>query len=72
MAFGTPVSQLGMPANAKLHRMAPSWSYILEQSGARVCFASSGIDAEIAPHAPKSLERLITIGSAGYDAAVCG
>ena len=55
-----------VPANAKLH--GAELGYILEHSGARVCFASDGIDAEIAPHAPKSLERLITIGSAEYEA----
>jgi len=53
-----------VPANAKLH--GAELGYILEQSGTRVCFASEGID--IAPHAPKSLERLIAIGSADYDA----
>ncbi len=55
-----------VPANAKLH--GSELGYILEQSGARVCFASPGIDADIAPHAPKSLERLIAIGSAEYAA----
>ena len=54
-----------VPANAKLH--GAELGYILEHSGARVCFASPGIDAEIAPHAPKSLERLIAIGSADYE-----
>ncbi|MGH6989428.1 MAG: AMP-binding protein [Stellaceae bacterium] len=53
-----------VPANAKLH--GSELAYILEQSGARVCFASPGIDSEIAAHAPKSLERLIAIGSADY------
>lgn len=55
-----------VPANAKLH--GAELGYILEHSGARVCIASSGIDTEIAPHAPKTLERLITIGSADYNA----
>ena len=55
-----------VPANAKLH--GAELGYILEHSGARVCFASKGIDTEIAAHAPKSLERLITIGSAEYEA----
>ena len=41
-----------VPANAKLH--GAELGYILEQSGARVCFASPGIDGEIAPHAPKA------------------
>ena len=54
-----------VPANAKLH--GAELGFILEHSGARVCFASDGIDAEIAPHAPKSLERLIAIGSAEYE-----
>ena len=55
-----------VPANAKLH--GAELAYILEQSGARVCFASKGIDSEIAAHAPKSLEHLITIGGAEYNA----
>src|SRR5712692_6413099 len=55
-----------VPANAKLHGV--ELGYVLEQSGAQVCFASDGLDAEIAPHAPKSLERLITIGSPEYQA----
>jgi long-chain acyl-CoA synthetase len=55
-----------VPANAKLH--GSELGYILEHSGARMCFASSGIDSEIAPHASKSLEHLITIGSAEYAA----
>jgi long-chain acyl-CoA synthetase len=55
-----------VPANAKLH--GAELGYILEQSGARVCFASPGIDSEIAPHAPQSLERLIAIGGTEYQA----
>ncbi len=55
-----------VPANAKLH--GAELGYILEHSGARICFASKGIDGEIAAHAPKSLEHLITIGSAEYNA----
>src|SRR6185369_9894533 len=54
------------PANAKLH--GRELAYILEHSGARVCFASHGLDSAIAPHAPAPLERLITIGSAEYEA----
>lgn len=53
-----------VPANAKLH--PAEIGYILEHSGARLCFASPGLDADIAPHAPKSLEHLIAIGSAEY------
>jgi long-chain acyl-CoA synthetase len=54
-----------VPANAKLH--GSELGNILEQSGARVCLASGGLDAEIAAHAPASLERLIVIGGAEYD-----
>ena len=54
-----------VPANAKLH--GAELGYILEQSGARVCFASPGLDTDIAPHAPKSLERLITVGGEEYE-----
>ena len=53
-----------VPANAKLH--GAELGYILEQSGARACFASDGLDGEIAGHAPKSLERLIVIGGGEY------
>ena len=55
----------GVPANAKLH--GAELGYILEHSGARICFSSEGLDGEIAPHAPKSLERLITIGGRDYE-----
>jgi len=54
-----------VPANAKLH--GAELGYILEHSGARVCFASKGLDGEIAAHTPKSLERLIVIGSSEYE-----
>jgi long-chain acyl-CoA synthetase len=53
-----------VPANAKLH--GAELGYILEHSGARFCFASPPLDAEIAPHAPASLERLVAIDSADY------
>src|SRR5215212_9321280 len=55
-----------VPANAKLH--GRELAYIVEHSGARVCFATPGLDEELAPHAPASLERLIVIGSREYDA----
>ncbi len=54
-----------VPANAKLH--PAELGFILEHSGARACFASSGLDEDLAPHAPKTLEQLVTIGSANYD-----
>src|SRR6516162_10309579 len=55
-----------VPANAKLH--GRELGYILEHSGARVCFASSERRDEIVTHAPRSLEHLIAIGSAEYEA----
>ena len=54
-----------VPANAKLH--GAELGYILEHSGARVCFASKGLDSEIAAHTPKTLERLIVIGGREYE-----
>ena len=55
-----------VPVNAKLH--ARECGFILEHSGARACFASAGLDGEVAPHAPKNLERLVTLGGADYAA----
>jgi long-chain acyl-CoA synthetase len=55
-----------VPANAKLH--GRELGYILQHSGARICFASSDLEADIAPHAPATLERLIVIGGRDYDA----
>jgi long-chain acyl-CoA synthetase len=49
-----------VPANAKLH--GRELGYILEHSGARVCFASDGLDAEIAPYAPVTTSSTMTIG----------
>jgi TolA-binding protein len=52
--------------NAKLH--GAEIGYILAHSGARACFASRDIDAAVAPHAPQTLQHLITIGSDAYAA----
>ena len=57
-----------VPVNAKLH--GRECGFILEHSGARACFVSAGLDGEIAPHEPQSLERLVTIGSADYAALI--
>lgn len=54
-----------VPANAKLH--GAELGYILEHSGARICLASEGLDAELAAHAPNSLDRLIAIGGGEYE-----
>jgi long-chain acyl-CoA synthetase len=53
-----------VPMNAKLHGL--ELAYILDHSGARVCFVSPALDGAIAPHAPSGLERLVTIGSTEY------
>jgi len=55
-----------VPANAKLH--AAEIRFILEHSGARICFVSPELEAEVAAQAPARLERLITIGSKDYAA----
>ena len=54
-----------VPANAKLH--GAELGYILEHSGTRICFASKDLESEVAAHAPKSLERLVTIGGRDYE-----
>jgi long-chain acyl-CoA synthetase len=54
----------GVPANAKLH--GAELAYIIEHSGARACFVSEDMEAEVAAHAPASLEHLIRIGGAAY------
>ena len=56
---------VAVPANAKLH--GAELGYILDHSGARACFVSPGLDADIAPHAPATLERMIVLGGADYD-----
>ena len=55
-----------VPANAKLH--GREVGYILQHSGARVCFASSELRDEVAAHAPATLEYLIAIGGPQYQA----
>jgi long-chain acyl-CoA synthetase len=54
-----------VPANAKLH--GAELGYILEHSGARICFTSKDLESDVAAHAPKSLERLIAIDSREYE-----
>jgi long-chain acyl-CoA synthetase len=57
-----------VPVNAKLH--GAEVGYILAHSGARACFASPPLDAEIAPFAPASLEKMIVLGGADYERLV--
>jgi long-chain acyl-CoA synthetase len=54
-----------VPANAKLH--GAELGYILDHAGARICFASKDLESEVAAHAPKSLQRLVTIGGREYE-----
>jgi len=54
-----------VPVNAKLH--GRELAYILEHSTARVCFVSADLEAAVAAHAPASLQRLVTIGSAEHE-----
>jgi long-chain acyl-CoA synthetase len=54
-----------VPANAKLH--GAELGYVLEHSRAKVCFASSDIEAAVAAHAPATLERLVPIGGTQYE-----
>src|SRR5262249_20945126 len=55
-----------VPANAKIH--GRELGYVLGHSRGRVVFASSELSGEIATYAPSTLEHLITVGSAKYDA----
>jgi long-chain acyl-CoA synthetase len=65
--YGAWWAGLGVvPANAKLH--GAEIAYVLEQSGAKLCFCSADIEGEIAAHAPATVERLIVIGGPAYAA----
>jgi long-chain acyl-CoA synthetase len=57
---------VGVPANAKLH--GAELNYILEHSGARVCFASPDLATVIEAHAPPSLEQIVVFGGRSFDA----
>jgi long-chain acyl-CoA synthetase len=54
-----------VPVNAKLH--GRELAYILEHSGARVCFVSVDLETAAAEHAPSTLQHLITIGGREYE-----
>jgi long-chain acyl-CoA synthetase len=55
-----------VPANAKLH--GAELGYILDHSGAALCFVGADIEAELAAHAPAGLRHLIVVGSPQYEA----
>jgi long-chain acyl-CoA synthetase len=59
-----------VPANAKLH--GAELGHILENSGARVCFADQALEAAIAEHRPDTLEHLVTIGGRDYQRLFAG
>ena len=63
--YGAWWAGLGVvPANAKLH--GAEIAYVLEQSGAKLCFCSADLEADIAAHAPATLDRLVVIGGPVY------
>ena len=53
-----------VPINAKLH--ASEFAYILENTGARVCFVTPNLEPVIASAAPQTLEHVIVAGSPAY------
>jgi long-chain acyl-CoA synthetase len=55
-----------VPVNAKLH--GRELAYILDHSGARVCFVSADLGAAASAHAPENLQRLFTFGSREHEA----
>jgi len=55
-----------VPVNAKLH--GAEHGHILDNSGARAAFVSPVLEQSVGAHAPASLERIVAIGSAGYEA----
>ena len=57
---------VAVPVNAKLHGAELAW--IMEDAGARICFASPGIDDRLAEHFPAGLEHIVTIGGRDYRA----
>ena len=57
---------IAVPANAKLH--GAELAYILEHSGARICFASSDLASVIDTHAPRNIERIVVFNARSYDA----
>ena len=61
-----------VPANAKLHPR--ELEYILDHSGARVCFVTPDLSEAIAPleHSVEGLERIVEVGSAEYRALLTG
>ena len=61
-----------VPANAKLHPR--ELEYILDHSGARVCFVTPGLIEAIAPleHSVEGLERIVEVGSTEYRALLIG
>lgn len=59
-----------VPVNAKLHGAEIGW--ILENSGARLVFASEGMETEVAAHAPEALSDVVVLGSPAFWTLVAG
>jgi long-chain acyl-CoA synthetase len=54
-----------VPVNAKLH--GAELAYVLEHSGARLCFVSADVEGVAAAHAPASLEHLILLDGDAFE-----
>ena len=54
---------VAVPANAKLHGAELAW--IIENAGARICFASAGVDDEIAAEQSLSCSDVPALNSFG-------
>ncbi|MDB5512122.1 MAG: long-chain-fatty-acid CoA ligase [Enterovirga sp.] len=54
-----------VPVNAKLH--GAELAYVLEHSGARLCFVSGDAEGAAADHAPPSLERLLRLDGPDFE-----
>ncbi len=61
---------VAVPVNAKLH--GAELAYVLEHSGARVCFVSGDTESAAASHAPASLERMIRLDGPAFETLAGG
>ncbi len=61
---------VAVPINAKLHQN--EFAYILENSGARLCFATTDLVEAIAGIAREPLDRVIEIGGGEYECMFAG
>jgi len=59
-----------VPVNAKLHGAEIGW--ILENCGARLAFASAGLEATLAAHTPESLRAVVPLDGPEYARMAAG